>query len=227
MTSNTVAVFGFRLSLYPFKNANVSGIRGLGVEAAASTTAAMEVRNTSLDEVIESSFYDIDLGLLYRLYIGQRDRGLAVDVRLGWHRTSFYLGEMGNDLIPPFTYDTVRVGLGLRVPLGTRHLLGEVRGSYLWVAGVGGEAERAYSSAWDQVQSHGGETRIGLVGRFGFFELSLMWIGRWMTSEFDGVGAGYGIDPSTMVEHGGTGIESTGPAADSYQQVRLGLGVRL
>lgn len=227
MTSDTVGAMGFRVTLYPFVRANVSGIRGLGIEAAATTAVGMEVRNTSLGEVIDSSFYDVDLGLLYRLYVGQGDRGMAVDVRLGWHRTAFYLGEYGNDLIPPFTYDTIRVGLGARVLLGTRHLLAEVHGSYLWVAGVGNEARAAYSASWDVFESHGGEVRLGLVGRVGILELSLMWIGRWMTTEFDGEGAGWGIDPSTRWSYGGSGIESTGAATDSHQQVRFGVGVRL
>jgi hypothetical protein len=223
-------VVGFQLGLFPFARFRPRGLRGLGAEASACFAAGLDSPEFVEGQPVDASYREFDLNLAYNLFLGRLDVGGQVMVRLGWHETSFFLGDLGNDLVAPFEYDAFRFEVGARVPLRTRYLLAEARGAYLLVTSIGGPAAQAYGGEGPTPTTHGGEVRLGVIVRVGGLELSVTYIGRWFSSTFEGLGRGFGIDtdldaaPDTTTTD--TGIQTTGPAKDSYQQIRLGLGYR-
>ncbi len=216
---------GFHISLFPFARFDAPAIRGLGVEVSAAFGVGLDFSIS--DERSVAALYDeLDLSLVYILVLGRRDVGGHLLFRLGWHQTNFYLGNIGNDIIAPFEYDSFRIDIGARVPLRTRHILAELRGAYLFTPSIGPDAAQAYSAAESPPSSHAAELRAGLLFRVGGLELAVLYISRWFITRFEGLGFGYGEDPSTKLSTGGNGIQTTEPAMDQFQQIRLSLGYR-
>jgi hypothetical protein len=229
LETGPVALLGFRVSIFPAVRARTPALRGIGIEGGYGRAFGLRVRNSRLGIDVSSSYYEADAGLIYRLLFGTIDRGAQLVIRVGWHRTEFYLGETGNDLIPPFTYDTVRLGAGIQVPLFTRHVVAELFAAYLAVAGVQGAREYGVLEAYSEdggFTSHGGEVSAGLVGRAGPLDVGVHWHGRWFSTEFEGPGNGWGLDPTTRRDFHEDGIETESPGSDSYQQFRFSVAYR-
>lgn len=224
--SGAFGLLGFKVSLFPFSRLSTILLRGLGIEGSAVFDVGLLVLNARYGEEVDASFTEAGASLVYNAVIGRHDRGGIMVTRLGWHRTEFFLGEVGNDIVPPFTYDTFRIEAGGRIPLGTRHMLVDVGLAYLATISVGDEATQAYGSSGTLPSTHGGEVHLGLLHRIGRIELALAWYGRWFRSEFDGTGQGWGQEPTTRMFNGGNGIETTGPTHDSIHQLRFSLGYR-
>ncbi len=225
--SGWFGVMGFDVSVFPFAHFEARALRGLGLQARGAFGFLLEWGG--LDNTLEPpdiSYYAIDADLLYRLVVGGLDVGAEIELRVGYHREEFFLGDDNNDLVAPFTYDTVRFDLGVRIPLRTRHMLGVVRGAYLLVPSIGDPATVAYGEEGLEPTLHGAELRIGLVWRIGGLELSWTYIGRLFWSRFSGVGLGFGDEPTTVFGEGGNGIQLTDTAKDSYQQIRFAIGYR-
>jgi hypothetical protein len=224
-------VIGFQLGLFPFARFRPIALRGLGAEWSACFAVGLEQPDLGAGVPVDASYREFDLNLAYNVFLGRLDVGGQIMVRLGWHNTDFYLGDVGNDIVAPFEYDAVRFEIGARVPLRTRHLVAEARGSYLLVTSVGSAAAEAYGQEGATPSTQGGEVRLGVIARVGGLELDVTYIGRWFSTTFEGDGYGFGIDrdstdavdlPTTI----GRGIRTTAPAKDSFQQIRLGLGYR-
>lgn len=224
--SGAFGLLGFKISLFPFSRFSTVLLRGLGIEGSAFFDVGLLVLNARLGEEVDASFTEAGASLVYNAVIGRHDRGGIVIARLGWHRTEFILGELGNDIVPPFTYDTFRIEAGGRIALGTRHLLLDAGLAYLATISIGVEATQAYGGSGTLPSTHGGEVHLGVLHRIGRIELALAWYGRWFRSEFDGTGQGWGQEPTTRMFNGGNGIETTGPAHDSIHQLRFSLGYR-
>jgi hypothetical protein len=228
LDSGVFGLLGFRVGLYPFARASSRWVRGLGVEGACAWGVGLQLRNESADMTVDSKYSEYALALAYNLIFGQPNRGAAFLVRVGWQQTGFWVSDFGNDVVPPFVYDSIRIDGGLRVPLGTPHALIAFGLAYLATFSTGAEAIMAYSDWWyTSVTTHGGEARAGLVARAGGLEVSLGWVGRFFWSEFSGIGEGWGFPPmTTRMEHGGNGIATTGPATDAINELRLEVGYR-
>lgn len=219
-------IVGFNLAVFPFARFDARAIRGLGAEWSMSYGLGLTVENINGAEgVVDSSYDEVDFNLIYTGVIGRLDLGAQISGRIGFHQTSFYLGSMNNDLIAPFEYDAMRIDVGVRVPLRTRHLLAEARGAYLFVPSPGPVAAQAYGDGTDP-STHGAEVRVGLLVRVGGLEFAFSYVGRWFTTTFEGEGFGFGDDPSTRRSDGGPGIQTLESAKDSFQQIRLTLGYR-
>lgn len=223
LDTNMVALLGFQVGIFPFARTRFPYLRGLGVEGGATMALGIDIINSRAQERVDSSYYEVDAALLYAVTLGRPNVGAVLSICLGWHRTQFELGRYGNDIVPSFTYDAVRLGAGVRVPLGTQFVLAELRGSYLGVVSIGEEAERAYGE--EEASANGGEVQLGLIGRAGALEFGLSWVGRWFASEHTGVGEGWGEGRDSTFER--RGIESTDKASDSYQQLRITVGFRI
>ena len=227
MDTGAYGLIGFRLSLFPFFRVRRTAARGLGLEFSAGTDVGLTILNRRRNEEVDAAYTEGELLLVYNLVLGRPDAGATVMVRFGWHRTEFFLGDVGNDIIPPFVYDTLRIDGGVRVPLGTRHVLIELGWAYLPVLDVGAHANTAYNESGSQASSHGGELRAGIITRVGGLEVSWLWIGRMYSSEFTGTGFGWGYEPTTRMDTpGGRGIATLGPTDDNYHQARLSVGYR-
>ena len=224
--SGVYGALGFEVAFFPLARSNIALLRGLGVEGSAVFDVGLNVTSPELGEEVDASFTEAGITLVYGLNIGRDDLGLELGTRIGWHRTEFYLGDLGNDIVPPFTYDTFRFEASCRVPLGTRHLLVDLGLAYLATLSIGTPATTAYGATGSAPSTHGGEVRLGLLHRVGRIELGLAWHGRWFRSKFTGVGQGWGQDPTTRAFAGGDGIETTGPAHDSIHQLRFAVGYR-
>jgi hypothetical protein len=212
------AAIGLRTDLFLAARRRDRALRGLGFEFGYLQGAGTEAQIGG-ETVQDAASYEVDTNIVYRYTWGDERRGATLTSRFGWHRTFYYIGHIDNDLVPPFQYDTLRLDLGLTLPFRTPHLLVAFHGAYLPVLSVGDEAENAYGSEGADVTSHAGELRIELLGRIGGLELSLGWVGRWMSSEFQGVGDGWGDTTRDRVE-------TTDAASDSYHLLRFTLGYR-
>ncbi len=225
--SDFFGLIGFRVSIFPLFLVRPRPLRGLGFEVAAAFDTGLTVLNRRRNEVVDAHYYECEALVAYRLVLGRPDAGAALKIRFGWHRTDFFLGDVGNDIVPPFTYDTLRIDAGVRVPLGTRHLLAEVGVAYLAVMSVGSDATMAYNESGHEPSANGAEVRLGMIGRLGGFELGWIYVGRFYRSHHQGVGMGWGVDPSTRIDTAtGQGIQTTDTAKDDIHEVRLTIGYR-
>lgn len=225
-------VLGFHVGLYPFCRFEAQAIRGLGIEGSGAFGLGLELANLNGERgPVDASYYEIDINLIYRLVLGRLDLGAELMFRVGWQRLAFQVSEDNNDLIAPVTYDGLRVDLGVRVPLRTRFMLGELRGVYHYVPSVGDQAAAAYGDRTADPVVHGAALHIGLVWRIGGLEISVTYIGRIIWSRYPGVGDGWGVDPSDppqpdQVTTRLNGIQLLETARDSIQQIRVGFGYR-
>lgn len=217
---------GFRLAAFPLARSSTETLRGLGVEGGAAWGVGIEVFDPELEIFLDTAFFEASAGLVYNLVLGGLDRGITLFTRLGWQRTSFEVGDFGNDLVPPFRYESIRLEGGLTVPLGTRHLSLELAVAYLATPTVGATAERVYSGEGSPTTCHGGEVRGALEVRIGGFEIGAGWVSRLFKSDFDGVGEGWGLMPTTRTTEGRNGIRTTGFGRDGYHEARVYLGYR-
>lgn len=223
LETSMVAMLGFQVGIFPFVKHRYRLLRGLGVEGGATMALGLDIFNSLTGERVDASYYETDAALVYAATLGRPNLGAVLSICLGWHRTNFELGPYGNDLVPPFTYDAVRLGFGVRAPLGTQFVLAELRGSYLGVVSIGEDAENAYGE--EAASTNGGEVQIGLIGRAGALEFGLSWVGRWFSSEHIGTGEGWGEGSDSTLSR--RGIRSTDKATDSYHQLRITVGFRL
>jgi hypothetical protein len=226
LDSGYFGIMGFELEIYPFARVRTEALRGLGIETSFAQGVGLEIVNTRRSEVVDSDYSEGGVDLVYRLSLGRDDAGATLITRFGWHRAWFWLGDIGNDIVPPFYYDSVRLDGGVQVPLGTRHLLFDFGLAYLGVPGIGYQAEEAYGASGTLPDVNGGEVRAGLTARVGGLFLSWLWIGRFFKSEFEGTGMGFGYEPSTRIDQGWSGIRTVGPVEDHYHQFRLSVGYR-
>ena len=202
-------------------------MRGLGFEFSYLFDIDLTVYNSRRNQEVDAEYSEGEILAVYRLVLGRPDLGAMVTTRIGWHRSHFFLGDVGNDIVPPFKYDTIRLDGGIRVPLGTRHVLFDLGLAYLAVLSVGGSAEQAYGAEGTIPTSHGGEVRLGLMGRIGGLEVAWQWVLRMFTSEFEGTGFGWGDDPTTRIDTAsGRGIRTMGSVDDRFHQVRLSISYR-
>lgn len=224
---------GFTLAVSPFAGLPSRWVRGLGVTATARLPLALEVWNRRQDLRVDTTAYEAGALVFYRVpvcaFTPDLPDALCPDLglRVGYFHSTFSLGDEGNDIVPPFEYDTVRLGLEGRGPLGIRHLWAEASLDLLPVgAAVGEEATMAYGGSGLEPQSLGVEARVALAGRLGGVDLGVAWVGRWLVTEFEGIGRGWGVEPTTIIGQGGNGIQTMGPAVDATHHLELFDGYR-
>jgi hypothetical protein len=194
---------GFRGVLYPGAIVTRRWPAGFGVELSGSFPLNLRVLNRRQNQEVEASQYLVELGPVYRHVWGSADVGLALSARFGWTRYDFFLGDVGNDIVPPVVYDALHVGVSAYVPLGTRYVGLELGARYLAVTNVGHEMIAAYNASGALPTANGyrltavasGQIVAGLRWLVGFELLGVV-------SEHTGKGRGWGSEvdsnPSTL-----------------------------
>lgn len=192
---------GARLAFYPGAIFTDRWVSNLGLEFSFRHHLYLKIINHSVNNEVESEEYSISGGVNYRATFGTAERGVTLQPRIGAGRYSFFLGNEGNDIVPPFTYDHIYLGLNLYVPMATRHIGLELGGSYLGVFNIGQEAIIAYNASGQLPEARGFDLNLGLSGqvmaglRWGLnFELMGFY------SQHFGKGRGFGSDPTTLCQ---------------------------
>jgi hypothetical protein len=141
---------------------------------------------------------------------------------VGYGRFAFDLGDVGNDIVPPFVYDYIYVGVAGYVPLRTTYVGVDVAGGYLGVLGIGADAMNTYNTSGIEPTSNGFTALAGLSGQIW---RSLGWRAAFELLGFHtvhtGIGRGWGLDPTTVIGQGGNGIQTTGPSLDIFWRAVL------
>lgn len=218
------AALGFQAALYPFARSSTALIRHLGIQAGATFAVGLDVRSGREEINVDASYYEADVSAVYGIALGTSRVHPILSFQVGWHRTAFDLGREGNDTVPPFAYDAARIGVNFRFNLGTPHIVANLGGALLLVSTPGAQAERAYGLG--EPETTAGEVSLGVIARINIVELGVGWIGRWMSSAFSGTGEGWGELDNPNHTIGYRGITTVGDASDSYQQLRINLGIR-
>ncbi len=210
--------FGARLSFYPGGVFTDNWAAGIGIEGSFHHHLYLKVLNRRRSEEVESEQYAFTVGATYRVVLGNADRGLTLWPRIGFGRFSFFLGDRGNDIVPPFVYDHIYIGINAYIPLATRYIGIEVGADYLAVLRIGSHATQAYNESGALPTTHGFQIQVGLSGQIvaGLrWRLAFEMLG--FISHHQGVGQGWGIDPTTRIDTAtGQGIQTTGAATDIF-----------
>lgn len=163
--SSVYPEIGVRLSFYPGGLFTSRGAAHIGIEGDFHHHLYLKVLNRRRNQEVESSEYAFSVGLTYRIVRGTADRGITVWPRAGFGRYDFFLGDVGNDIVPPFTYDHIYMGLNMYVPLATRYAGLELGGHYLAVLNIGAAAIEAYNASGELPTTHGFEFNAGFSGQ--------------------------------------------------------------
>lgn len=216
--SSVFPEIGVRLSFYPGGIFTDNWAAGIGVEGSFHHHLFLRVLNRRRNEEVQSEEYSFTVGINYRIALGGADRGLTLWPRIGFGRFSFFLGDEGNDIVPPFVYDHIFLGINAYIPLATRYVGIDLGADYLAVLGIGEHATRAYNASGQLPTTHGFQIQLGLSGqivaglrwRLGFEMLGFI-------SEHQGTGQGWGHEPTTRIDTpSGRGIRTMDKATDIF-----------
>jgi hypothetical protein len=241
--SSVYPSLAFRLSFFPGAIVSDRWPAGFGVEASFQHHLAIRVVNRRENQEVDSSQLAASVGALFRHTWGSADHGATLVTRLGWSRYDFFLGAVGNDIVPPVVYDAVQAGLSVQLPLWTRYAVLEFGAAYLRVLSVGDAMTEAYGAEGTVPKGHGYRLSVGLSGQI---VRGLRWNasfeGLGVITRFEGKGAGFGTDPTTVCasgectttpgcvsEYGWSvigGIATIDDARDSSWRVSIGLSYR-
>lgn len=195
---------GARLLFYPGGIFTDRWPAHIGLEVDFHHHLYLRVLNRQRNQEVVSKQWAVSGGLTYRIVTGNAERGVTIWPRVGIGRYDFYLGDVGNDIIPPFTYDHIYLGLNMYIPLTTRYAGLELGGHYLAVFNIGQMAIEAYNASGQLPSTHGFQVNLGLSGQV---IAGLRWrIAAELygfISQHHGKGRGWGVavnegDPSTI-----------------------------
>jgi hypothetical protein len=226
--SSVFPEIGARLSFYPGGIFTDNWAAGIGIDGSFHHHLFLRVLNRRRNEEVESEEYAFTVGVNYRIVLGNADRGLTLWPRVGFGRFSFFLGDVGNDIVPPFVYDHIYIGLNAYIPIATRYVGIDMGADYLAVLSIGPHATAAYNASGQLPTTHGFQILIGLSGqivaglrwRLGFEMLGFI-------SEHQGVGQGWGYDPTTRIDTpSGRGIRTMDKATDIFFRLMPQLSYR-
>ena len=215
--SSVFPEIGLRASFYPVAIFNSGWASGLGLEGSFHHHLYLKVFNRRQNQEVQSEEYAFTTGVVYRGVYGSVDRGATFWARVGFGRFSFFLGDLYNDIVPPFVYDHVYVLLSAHIPLGTRHAGVDLGAGYLAVLGVGADATAAYNASGQLPTAHGFRFHVGASGQIyrGLrWRLAFEMLG--FISFHQDIGRGWGQDPTTRIDRGGRGIQTVGSAVDIF-----------
>lgn len=162
LDSGVYTEFGFRTAFYPGAMFSDRWWSGFGLELAYSHHLSLKIVNSSQSDLIEAEEQTVGLRLAYRLAMGQRP--ITLWFRFGWFRYSFVLGEEGNDVIPPFVYDNLELGLALHIPIHPRYFGIDFGGGYLAPLSLGDEATMTYNARDAYPSANGFNLNAGIGG---------------------------------------------------------------
>lgn len=190
--------FGARFSFYPGGIFTDTWPAHIGLEFSYHHHVYLRVVNRRRVQDVESEQYAFTAGLTYRIAVGNADRGINIWPRAGFGRYSFFLGDVGNDIVPPFVYDHIYLGLNSFIPFSTRYIGLELGGHYLAVFNIGEYAIEAYNASGELPSTNGFQFSAGLSGqiyaglrwRLGFELLGFI-------SNHVGKGRGWGMSPTS------------------------------
>ena len=225
LESGVYPEIGLRLAFFPGSLAGNRWWSNIGLEASYHHHLYLKIVNTSQGLEIDAEQQAVGVGLVYRAPIGSR--GTTLQPRVGWERYDFFLGNVGNNIVPPLVYDALYLGLDAEIGLVRGRLAMELGGHYLGVLSIGQEAIEAFNAPQQYPSTHGLFFSAGLSGT--------IWRGlRWRVafefrgffSTHEGKGQGWGSgDSSTLCdescarvaacdESAPGGIQTTGTAHD-------------
>jgi hypothetical protein len=216
--SSVFPEFGARLAFYPGGVFTDNWASGIGIEGSFHHHIFLRVLNRRRNEEVKSEEYAFSVGATYRIAIGHADRGLTLWPRAGFARFSFFLGDEGTDIVPPFAYDHLYIGLNAYIPLATRYIGIDLGADYLAVLTIGEYATSAYNESGALPTTHGFQFLVGLSGQI---VAGLRWRVAFemlgFISHHQGVGQGWGHEPTTRMEDPlGAGIQTLDAAKDIF-----------
>lgn len=228
---------GLRLAFHPGELFTSSWLANLGVDVAYHHHVHLVVLNRRRNTEVDAEQWSLSVGLRYRAVIGTPSVGVTLIPRIGFHLYEFFLGDEGNDIVPPFTYQALSLGLDIEIPLRTRWVALDLGGHYLPVLSVGESATEAYNASGERPTAHGYRVTAGLGGpivaglrwRLGFEVIGHV-------SHHSGKGRGWGVDPSTECDDDCAtvpdcstvgGIMTTDSASDRHFRVVFGFSYRV
>ena len=200
----------------------------IGVEGSFHHHLFLRIMNREREQEVLSKEYSFTVGLNYRIVVGNSDRGISLRPRIGFGRFYFFLGDVGNDHVPPFVYDHLYIGLDAYVPIATRHVGIDLGASYLAVLGIGDLATDAYNAEGQFPTTHGFQILAGLSGEIvGGLRWRLAFEMQGFFSTHRGTGSGWGYEPTTNIDTArGRGIQTVGSAKDIFFRLMPQLSYR-
>ncbi len=200
----------------------------IGVEGSFHHHLFLRIMNRERDQEVISEEYSLTVGLNYRIVVGNSERGVTLWPRFGYGRFFFFLGDVGNDIVPPFVYDHLYIGLNVYVPIATRHVGIDLGASYLAVLRIGDHATDAYNAEGQFPTTHGFQILAGLSGEIAAglrWRLAFELQGFYSTHR--GTGSGWGYEPTTNISTAsGRGIQTLGSAKDIFFRLMPQLSYR-
>lgn len=225
---------GLRLSFYPLALVDSAAWwAGFGIEGTFHNQIGLVIyRQGEAGQPplqIEANEYSASALVTYRGVIGTESVGATIMGAVGWGRFSFFMGPVNNDLVPPFDYDYIHLGLSGSVPFGTPYIGLDLSVAYLGVVSIGFEAAATFNASGSLPTSNGYELLAGLSGRiWGGLRYRVAFELLGFVTSHQGVGRGWGTDPTTVIgaAAGAQGIETVAPTDDLFWRLVLGLSYR-
>lgn len=202
LDTSVYSEMGARLAFYPGAIVSDRWFAHLGLEFAYAHHLVLKIVNESQGVPVEASSQTIGLGLVYRLPIVRGRRVISILPRLGWGRYNFVLGNVGNSVVPPFTYDHIYLGLNTHFDLLPRWLGLGLGLHYLGVITPGPDAVATYNGNGMFPASHGvllGLSLSGQIFRGLRWAVAFEFEGFFTTNQGKGRGWGSG-DDSTLCD---------------------------
>lgn len=192
---------GLGLSFYPGALFSDRWWAHLGLEFIYRHHLVLKILNETQGTPVEASEQAVGVGFVYRVPVRAGRRLITILPRLGWGLYSFFLSDVGNDIIPPFDYNQIYLGLNTHIPLVRTRFALSLGASYLAIISPGREAVATYNGSGLLPSSHGVQISAGFSGQIyrGLsWQLGFEFLGFFTSNEGKGRGLGADAANSTI-----------------------------
>jgi hypothetical protein len=188
---------GFGFAFYPGAIFSSRWWSNFGLEFLYRHHLVLKIINETQGTPVDVSEQEVGVGIAYRVPVTTGSRVITILPRLGWRLYDFFLSDVGNDIVPPFDYHQIYLGLNTHIPLVRTRFALSFGASYLAMATIGREAVATYNGLGLLPSSHGVHANLGFSGQIyrGLsWQLGFEFLGFFTSNE--GKGRGLGADPA-------------------------------